>query len=233
VSAEGKEGVPKEKDKGNAVGDSVMRGEDEGAARLLMEQNSAEKRSLIGSERCVYLLCDLPLPPGIGRCNHAERDALAGDAAKVRDAVEGGIDAGREQRVTLLYGVERVEPLLDGCVAGDLGCKCMVSGKLLVEEAEELFKGAEGTEEIAGLECERLKFKGGRRHDVFLSGFEARDAASPLHGEACIDEPTSGARLCAEGLGDALLDEAEQFGFDAGLDDESDERDFFDHCSAS
>jgi hypothetical protein len=23
------------------------------------------------------------LPPGIGRCNHAERDALAGDATKV------------------------------------------------------------------------------------------------------------------------------------------------------
>jgi hypothetical protein len=31
-------------------------------------------------------------------------------------------------------------------VAGDLGCKRMVGGKVLVEEAEELFKGAEGTE---------------------------------------------------------------------------------------
>jgi hypothetical protein len=54
-------------------------------------------------------------------------------------------------------------------VAGDLGCKCTVGRKALVEEAEELFKGAERTEEkIAGQEFERLKFKGGRRHDAFL-----------------------------------------------------------------
>jgi hypothetical protein len=64
----------------------------------------------------------------------------------VRDAVEGRVDAGREQRVALLYCVERVTPLLDGCVAVDLSCKCMIGGKVLVEEAEELFKGAEGTE---------------------------------------------------------------------------------------
>jgi hypothetical protein len=44
----------------------------------------------------------------------------------------------------------------------------MVSGKVLVEKTEELFQGAEGTEEIAGLEFERLKFRGSRRHDVFL-----------------------------------------------------------------
>jgi hypothetical protein len=86
----------------------------------------------------------------------------------VRDAVEGGVDAGREQRVALLYCVERVAPLPDSCVAGDLGCKCVVGRKVLVEEAEELFKGAEGTEKFAALDCERLKFKGGRRHDAFL-----------------------------------------------------------------
>jgi hypothetical protein len=69
----------------------------------------------------------------------------------VGDAVEGRIDAGREQRMTPLLCVERVAPLLDGCVAGDLGCKCMVGGRALVEkEAEELFKGTDGTEESAG-----------------------------------------------------------------------------------
>jgi hypothetical protein len=99
---------------------------------------------------------------------HAERDTLVGDVAEVRDAVEGCVDAGRKQGVALLYCVECVEPLLDGCVAGDLGRKCTVSGKVLVEEAEELFKSAERTEKIAGLECERLKFMGGRRHDAFL-----------------------------------------------------------------
>jgi hypothetical protein len=63
----------------------------------------------------------------------------------------------------VLYCVERVAPLLDGCVAGDLGCNCTVGRKALVEEAEELFKGDERTEEkIAGQEFERLKFKGGR-----------------------------------------------------------------------
>jgi hypothetical protein len=111
-----------------------------------MEQYSAEQRSLIGSERCVYLLCDLPLPPGKRRCNHAERDGLAGDAAEMRDPVEDGVDAGRKQWVSLLYCVERVMPLLEGCVACDLGCKRMIGGKLLIEEGEELFKGAKGTQ---------------------------------------------------------------------------------------
>jgi hypothetical protein len=146
MSAESEEHVTQEKDTGGTVADSVMRGEDEGAVRLLMEQYSTEERSLIGSERCDYFFGNLPLPPGKGRCNHAERDALAGHAAKVRDAIEGGVDAGREQRVALLYCIERVVPLLDGCVAGDLGRKCTISGKVLVEEAEELFKSAEGTE---------------------------------------------------------------------------------------
>ena len=123
-----------------------MRGQDEDAVRLLMEQYSPEERSLIRRERCVYLFGDLTLPTGIGRRNHAERNALAGDAAKMRDAVEGGVDGSREQRVALLYRVERVAPLLDGCVAGDLGSKCTVGRELLIEEGEELFKGAEGTE---------------------------------------------------------------------------------------
>ena len=83
MSGESEEDVTQEKDAGGAVADSVMRGEDEGAVRLLMEQYSAEQRSLIGSERFVYFFGNLPLPPGIGRCNHAERDALAGDATKV------------------------------------------------------------------------------------------------------------------------------------------------------
>jgi hypothetical protein len=160
VSAECEENVAKEKDKGNAVGDSVMRGEDEGAVHLLMEQYSAEERRLIGSERFIYFFGDLPLPPGIGRCNHAKGDALASDTAEVRDAVEGRIDAGREERVALLYCVERVAPLLDGCVAGDLCGKCVVSRKVLVDEAEELFMDSERTE-IAGLEFEMLRFKGG------------------------------------------------------------------------
>jgi hypothetical protein len=111
-----------------------------------MEQHSAEERSLIGSERRVYLFRDLPLPPGMGRCNDAEGDAPAGDAAELRDAVEGGVNAGREQWMALLDCVEGVPPLLDSCVAGDLGCKRMVGGKVLVEETEQLFKGAEGTE---------------------------------------------------------------------------------------
>jgi hypothetical protein len=168
LSAEREEYVMQEKDAGGAVTDSVMRGEDEGAVRLLMEQYSTKERSLIGSKRFVYFFGNLPLPPGIGRSNQAERDALAGDAAKVRDAVEGGVNAGREQWVALLYYVERVAPLLDCCVAGDLGRKCAISGKVLVEKAEELFKSPEGTEEIAGQQFERLKFKGGRRHDAFL-----------------------------------------------------------------
>jgi hypothetical protein len=94
MSAESEEEVAKEKDTRGAVADSVMGGEDEGAVRLLMEQYGAEERSLIGGERCVYLFGDLLLPQGPGRCNHTERNALASDAAKVRDAVEGGVDAG-------------------------------------------------------------------------------------------------------------------------------------------
>jgi hypothetical protein len=35
-------------------------------------------------------------------------------------------------------------------VSGDLGGKGSIDGKMLVEEAVELFKGTEGTEEIAG-----------------------------------------------------------------------------------
>jgi hypothetical protein len=187
MSAENEDDVAKKKDQRNTVGDSVMGGEDEGAVRLLMEQYSAEERSLIGSERCVYLFGDLPLPPGIGRWNHAKRDAPAGDAAKMRDAVECGVDADREQRVALLYCVKGVTPLLDGCVAGDLGCKCMVGRKVLIEKTEELFKGTEGTEEIAGLEFEMLTFKGHRRHNAFL--FQASGKSeSPRHAEVCGDE---------------------------------------------
>jgi hypothetical protein len=159
MSAEREEDVTQEKDAGGAVADSVMRGEDKRAVRLLMEQHSAEERSLIGSERCIYLFGDLPLPPGKGRCNHAKGDALAGDAAKVRDTVEGGIDAGREQRVALLYCVKRVTPLLNGCVASDSCSKRTIGRKVLVEETEQLFKGAEGTEQIAGQEFEMLTFK--------------------------------------------------------------------------
>jgi hypothetical protein len=146
MSAEGEEDVTQKKDTGGAVADSVMRGEDEGTLRVLMEQHSTEERSLMGSERGVYLFCNLPLPPGIGRCNNAERYALAGDAAEVRDAVECCIDAGREQRMALLYCVKRVTPLLYGCVANDLCCKCSVGRKALIKEAEELFKRSEGTE---------------------------------------------------------------------------------------
>ena len=65
--------------------------------RLPMEQCSAKKRSLIGSERFVYF--------ATSRCHRALGDvitrsgtALAADVAEVRDAVEGGVDAGREQR---------------------------------------------------------------------------------------------------------------------------------------
>jgi hypothetical protein len=55
--------------------------------------------------------------------------------------------------VALLYCVERVAPLLDGCVAGDLGRKCTISGKVLVEETEKLFKSAEedGVDRRAGV----------------------------------------------------------------------------------
>src|SRR5258707_9309838 len=123
MSAESEEDVTQKEDAGGAVADSVMRGEDEGAVRLLMEQYSTEERSLIGSERCIYFFGDLLLPLGKGRCNHAEGDALAGDATKVRDPVEGCVDTGRKQRGTLLYCVERLTTLLDGCVAGRLACR--------------------------------------------------------------------------------------------------------------
>jgi hypothetical protein len=66
LSAEREEDIAKENDKRNAVGDSVVRRENEGALRLLMEQYSAKKRSLIGSERRIYLFGDLPLPSGKG-----------------------------------------------------------------------------------------------------------------------------------------------------------------------
>ena len=102
MSAESEEHVTQEKDAGGAVADSVMRGEDEDAVRLLMEQYSTEERSLIGSERLVYFFGNLPLPPGIGRCNHAEWNGLAGDTAKVRDTVKRRVDLGGEQWVALL-----------------------------------------------------------------------------------------------------------------------------------
>jgi hypothetical protein len=96
ISAEREEDIAEEQGKGNAVGDSVMRGEDEGAVRLLMQQYSTEERSLIGSERCIYFFGDLLLPLGTGRRNYAERNTPASNAAKVRDAVEGGVYAGGE-----------------------------------------------------------------------------------------------------------------------------------------
>jgi hypothetical protein len=166
ISAESEEHVTQEKDAGGAIADGVMRGEDKGAVRFLMEKYSTKERSLIGSERCVYFFGDLPLPPGGGRCNHAQRNTLAGDAAKVRNTVKRCVDTGREQRVALLHCVERVAPLLYGCVAGDLGRKCAISGKALVEEAEDLFKSAERPEKITGLECDRPKFNRGRRHEI-------------------------------------------------------------------
>jgi hypothetical protein len=134
----------------------------------LLEQYSTEERSQIGSERCIYFFGDLQLPPREGRCNHAEWDAPTGDVAKVRDPVEGCVDASGEQRVALLYCVQRMAPLLDSCVTGDLGRKCTVGRKVLIEETEELFKSPKWTEKIAGLERERLKFKRGRRHNAFL-----------------------------------------------------------------
>jgi hypothetical protein len=146
MSTESEKDVTQEEDAGRAVANSVMRGEDKGAVFLVVEQDGAEEWSLAWSEWCTYLVGNLPLPPGKGRYDHAKGDVRAHDAAKVRDAVEGGVNAGREQRVTLLYRVKRLTPLLDGCVAGDLCCKCTVGRKLLVEETEQLFKGAKGTE---------------------------------------------------------------------------------------
>jgi len=72
MSAENEEDVTQEKDEREAVRNSVMGGEDQDAVRVLMEQCSTEQKSLIGSERFVYFFGNLPLPPGIGRCNHAE-----------------------------------------------------------------------------------------------------------------------------------------------------------------
>jgi hypothetical protein len=70
---------------------------------------------------------------------------------------------------------------LDSCMAGDLRGKRMVGGKALVEEAEELFKGAEGTEQIAGQEFDRLTFKGGQKHDGFLFQVLSRE----MHTRRC------------------------------------------------
>ena len=66
MSAESEEHVTQEKDARGAIADSVMRGEDEDAARLLMEQYSTEERSSVGSERFVYFFGDLLLPLGRG-----------------------------------------------------------------------------------------------------------------------------------------------------------------------
>jgi hypothetical protein len=157
LSAESEEDIPQEKDARGTVANRVVRAEDESALHLLMKQYGTEERSLIGSERCAYLFGDLPLPPGKGRCNDAKGDALAGDAAEVWNAVEGSVNAGREQRMALLYRVKGLTPLLDGCFARDLCRQCTVGGKVLIEETEQLLKGAEGTEQIAGQHFERLK----------------------------------------------------------------------------
>src|SRR5258708_33115753 len=63
MSAESEQDVTQEKEAGRAGADSVMRGEDEDAMRLLMEQYSAEERSLIGSARFIYFFCNFPLHP--------------------------------------------------------------------------------------------------------------------------------------------------------------------------
>ena len=68
----------------------------------------------------------------------------------MRNTVEGGVDANEEQWVASLYCVQSIAPFMDRCVSGDLGGKGSVDGKMLVEEAVELFKGTEGAEEIAG-----------------------------------------------------------------------------------
>jgi hypothetical protein len=68
----------------------------------------------------------------------------------MRDAVEGGVNAGREQRMALLYCVERVVPPLDGCVASDLGCKCMVGGKVLVKRQKSSSKAPRGRRRSLG-----------------------------------------------------------------------------------
>ena len=48
--------------------------------------------------------------------------------------------------MALLYCIERVAPLTNGSMAGDFGGKRTIRGKVLIEEAEELFKSAEGAE---------------------------------------------------------------------------------------
>lgn len=149
MSIESEKDVTKKRNKRDTIRDGVMRGKDEGTARLLMEQDSAKKWSLVRSKGRVYFFCNLLLPSGRGRCHHAEWDGLADDPAKIRDTAEGGVNASREQWMTLLYFFERVTPLLIGYVSGDLSCKCMVGGKVLIEEAKELFKGSEWTKQIA------------------------------------------------------------------------------------
>jgi hypothetical protein len=146
MPAKCEEEITQEKHAGGAVANSVMRGEDKGAVPLLMEQYGAEERRVIRSERCTYLFGNFPLPPRKGRCDHAKGDALAWDAAKVRDTVDGGVNAGREQRVALLHRVKRVTPLLNGCAASNLCCECTVRRKLLVEKTKQLLKGAQRTE---------------------------------------------------------------------------------------
>jgi hypothetical protein len=66
MSAESEEDVTQEKDQREAVGNSVMGGEDEDAVRLLMEEYSTEERSSVGSERRIYFFGDLLLPLGRG-----------------------------------------------------------------------------------------------------------------------------------------------------------------------
>lgn len=127
-----------------------MGGEDEDAPLLLIEKDCAEERRLIGRERRIDLFGNLLLPAGIGGCDYTEGDVLVGNVPKVWDTVEGCVDANGEQWVASLYRVQRIAPLLDGCVSGDLGGKGSVDRKMLAEEAVELFKGTEGTEEIAG-----------------------------------------------------------------------------------
>jgi hypothetical protein len=176
MSAEGEEDVTQKKDTRAAVTNGVMRGEDEGAARLLMEQYSTEEGSLIGSERCIDLFGDLPLSPGKGRCNHAKGDALAGDAAKVGDAVEGSVNAGREQRVALLYCVKSVTPLLDGCVARDLGASALLVGKCWSKRQNSSSKAPRGRSKWLGRSSRCCRSREADDMMFSFSGFEPRDA---------------------------------------------------------
>ena len=54
MSVESEKDVAKKRNKGDTVRDGVMRGKDEGTARLLMEQGSAKKWSLVRSKGRVY-----------------------------------------------------------------------------------------------------------------------------------------------------------------------------------